>query len=74
MVLFDSHCWKDSKSSTTDYSETSSPGGLLLSFFALLLSCLIEFTVEEANLVPVERPDGGEGDGGDRGDGGYGNV
>lgn len=26
-------------------------------FFALLLSCLIEFTVEEANLV---RPDGGD--------------
>ncbi|MEQ2303655.1 Calcipressin-3 [Ameca splendens] len=38
--------------STTDYSEISSPGGLLL--FALLPSHLIEFTSEKGNLERFE--------------------
>lgn len=39
--------------SVTDYPESSSPGGLFPS--SPPLSCLIELTAEEANLMPTER-------------------
>jgi len=44
---------KETRNCTTDYLEISSPGGPLP--LSLLLSSLIEFTAEEANLVPKER-------------------
>lgn len=51
-------CWEtvglEIKNSTNEYSEICSPGGLFSFPLAHLLSNLIEFIAEEANLMPTE--------------------